>query len=482
MFCSDNRNGCGRPIITLGFPRSKMYVVTSPSLVAACDRRPRIVSFAPYLVQFAKRILLASQPTVDLLSENLLEERGAISLRPETMKAIHESVAPGNNLDKMTSDFLKEFVKFLDSDVGVHNEDGVSLFSWIRRWFTMASTDAIYGLMNPMRESEVFDAFWYVNPASSIIAFITSQLIQMPRAVDKDFAYLGLMVFTEYVAPKGSKGRRVFFDAFEKYYAGGGLHTASRLIKARYEVNRKHGVSCRDIAQFELAICTAVLVNTIPSIFWTIWHVFSDPILLAQLRCGIEAEVLEQTEGYTEASTTPVNVSNVIEAVPLLESVVKEVLRVQSNTALARYLLKDTIIKDDGGATYLLREGSTLVMPAAPIHLSESVWGPTAQTFDPTRFLKLKEKGQRVVSSAWRAFGGGNALCPGRQFAMRELSIILIAFVLRYDLQPLDGTWNKPEMKHHISTSIPTPIQDIRVKISRRKDVRNIKWSFIWES
>jgi len=304
----------------------------------------------------------------------------------------------------------------------------------------------------------------------------------MHRAVDKDFALLGLMVFTDHVAPQGSKGRRVFFDSFRKYYDEGGLATASHLIKSRHQVNSKYGVSNRDIAQFDLGVCTALLVNTIPAIFWTLWHVVSNPSLLAELRQGIEDAVSQQANGHAEASKMTVNLPRVMEAFPLLESLVKEVLRVQSSNASARALLKDTLIQDGGGTTYLLKEGSSLVIPAAPVHYSEAVWGPTAHTFDPARFVKLKQEGRRVASSAWRTFGGGNALCPGRHFALHEIMSILIVMVLKYDFEPLDGAWKKPGTKHHISTSILTPIEDVRVRILPRKDARNIEWNFVWES
>lgn len=144
-----------------------MYVVTSPRLVAACDRRVKIVSFAPYVVEFARRMLLASQHTLDLLSENLLEERGVVSLRTESMESIKQSLMPGNNLNVMARAFLKSFVTFLDSDIGVNGEM-ISLFPWLRECITIASTDAVYGLHNPMRDPKIREGFWYVaNPWNS---------------------------------------------------------------------------------------------------------------------------------------------------------------------------------------------------------------------------------------------------------------------------------------------------------------------------
>ena len=64
------------PIYTLRVPRNKIYVVTSPSLVAAVDRHSKTISFAPYVVEFAKRMLLPSAEGLEALQANLSEEDG----------------------------------------------------------------------------------------------------------------------------------------------------------------------------------------------------------------------------------------------------------------------------------------------------------------------------------------------------------------------------------------------------------------------
>ena len=56
------------------------------------------------------------------------------------------------------------------------------------------------------------------------------------------------------VAPKGSRGRKALFQGLRKYYDQNGQESASGLIKARYEVNRKFRMSIDDIAHFDLAV------------------------------------------------------------------------------------------------------------------------------------------------------------------------------------------------------------------------------------
>jgi hypothetical protein len=58
-----------------------------------------MVSLAPYVVDFARRILVTSQHGIDILSEDLLEEKGSVRLRLETLKAIYNSLMPGEGLE-----------------------------------------------------------------------------------------------------------------------------------------------------------------------------------------------------------------------------------------------------------------------------------------------------------------------------------------------------------------------------------------------
>ncbi|KAF2177968.1 cytochrome P450 [Zopfia rhizophila CBS 207.26] len=450
---------CGRPIFTLGLPRGKMYIVISPDLVTACDRRAKIVSFAPYVVAFAKRILAAGQDSIRLLSEDLLEDKGTTTLRPETMKIMHQVMIPGDCLDELMQTVLNDVSRSLDTVITNGNQAVVPMFQWIRSFVGIASTNAIYGSeRNPMKDPAVMDGFW---------------------AVDKDFALLGLEFLPGLIASAGNRGRERFFDAFRKYYATDSLQTASHLIKARYEVNRKHGVSDEDVAHFDLGVCTALLVNTVPAVWWTLYHVFSDEALLVELRRGIEATVSAQSESSEPSSATSIDVPHVIKTFPLLDSFVKEVLRVHSNSMSARFLLQDKVIEDDKGAAYLLKKGSFLAMPSARVHASSAAWGPNASTFDPARFLHLNS--DKVPKSAYRAFGGGHALCPGRHFAMNEIMSILIIMVIKYDVAPLDSGWEIPETRDHISTSVTTPAKDFLVRIQPRKPSQYLEWDFTWE-
>ena len=142
-------------------PWSKIYVVNSPSLVAAVDRQPKTISFAPYLVQFAKRILVPSDAAINILTDDIHGDKGPVGCRPETLKAMHVTLAPGEDLDAATKAFLASISRMLDP-IQTDSKDGtIGLFALTRKLITQASTDAIYGpSKNPFHESAVESGFW----------------------------------------------------------------------------------------------------------------------------------------------------------------------------------------------------------------------------------------------------------------------------------------------------------------------------------
>jgi cytochrome P450 len=250
-------------------------------------------------------------------------------------------------------------------------------------------------------------------------------------------------------------------------------------------VNNKYGVPDHDAKQFDLGLCTALLGSLAPGVGWTLHHLFSDPALLSKLRHDIEAIVIPNSYPNTAATVT-VNIAKLFASVPLLESFVREVLRFESTGTSARFLLDDTVI-GSGECSYLLKKGSFLMIPAAPALRDEALWGPTADRFDPARFLPERQLGQdrKVPASAWRVFGGGHNLCPGRHLALREMLSVMVIVALRCDIEPCDeragDRWRVPEKVSHISAGVLMPVQDIRVRIQPREEMRHISWEFGWD-
>ena len=271
-----------------------------------------------------------------------------------------------------------------------------------------------------------------------------------------------------------------FVDYFENE-----LHEdGSPLVKARYKANKMYNVSLEDVARFESSLTIALLVNTAPATFWTLFDVLSNPTLLLEIRQQLELIIHpcssdDHAQGDREShQTLRISMAQVLKECPLLKSLMEEVLRIRSTNASGRMVMRDTLLNN----RYLLRANSTVLIPSTSVHNDASVWGPTVKQFDPFRFVK-NEDSQTLLQPAYgyRAFGGGAALCPGRFLASMEILSVLTNVVLRFDVTPVDSQgrtiqWQEPASKSHILTSILSPTRDVPVLIKERDEYRGVTW------
>lgn len=77
------------------------------------------------------------------------------------------------------------------------------------------------------------------------------------------------------------------------------------------------------------------------------------------------------------------------------------------------------------------------MMSARTQHSNPDVWGEGVKEFNHMRFVK-KANGTQRTAAAFRGFGGGITLCPGRHFATSEILLLATSLLLRFDLRPVD--------------------------------------------
>ena len=279
-------------------------------------------------------------------------------------------------------------------------------------------------------------------------------------------------VLPSITARKGIAGREIVAKAFAKYYSDDGLMEGSIFAKNRYEVAEKNGVALEDITRLEVAGVIALVANSSPVAFWTIFFIYSTPGLLDEIRREIDAIVVTNNECHE--ITRSLDIKTLKEHCPLLTSTFQETLRYNSIGTSVREVMEDTIL--DG--QWLLKKSAIVQMPSRIIHRDASLWGHDVEEFNPRRFMKDSEAQRSGSSTAkkrpspacFRAFGGGTTLCPGRHFATNEILALTAMFVLRFDMVPLTGTWSMPSTANsNMSIVVVQPDKDFEVELSRRK-------------
>ncbi|KAK7736944.1 hypothetical protein SLS53_006699 [Cytospora paraplurivora] len=341
----------------------------------------------------------------------------------------NKGLNPGPNLDELNA----KAVDILNTSLGKlcarDSPTTVKLFKWTSHEIMLATTNAVYGPRNPFNNAAV-QRFYY-NYEAGLITLITGFLPSV-------FARASL------------KARDVLVKAFLKYFSDSGLEEGSSVYaKNRYEYPSKLGVPIEDVARLEAGGSLGLIGNSMPATFWTLYHAFSDPAILEDCRREVSQAVHEK-DGENH-----LDLSYVKSSCPILVSTMQEAFRTHSMGISAREVMEDHML----GGKYLLKN-------------SPMAWGDDVNDFNHKRFVK--EPGVRKYNPvAFRAFGGGATLCPGRHFASTEILAFASVIMLRFDIKPLsaDG-WNTAAYRE-TNASFRVPNKDIDVQLIPRD---NKKW------
>jgi cytochrome P450 len=212
----------------------------------------------------------------------------------------------------------------------------------------------------------------------------------------------------------------------------GHLESASSIVKGRARVEKEYGMSVDMTARSALSFLFAGVVNTTTTTFWVVLRIFADTRLLAQVR-----QEIHQAFQLSSQRTGPdsLSIGVVKETCPTLSAVFRESLRVGSENFSVRVVKEDTMLAD----RYFLKKGAVVQISGGAIHASSAIWGQDADKFDPDRFLKERSKGDGFHPAAFRGFGGGKTLCPGRDFATNEILMFAAMIIHGVDLVAPEG-------------------------------------------
>jgi cytochrome P450 len=191
-----------------------------------------------------------------------------------------------------------------------------------------------------------------------------------------------------------------------------------------------------------------------------------------------EVEEIIQREGWTKAA---------IDQMSKLDSFIKESQRLHPlsigkpmsdivssqkvnafSVAMQRVAIKDHTFTDGTKVP----SGTTVAVALDGVYLNDNIYAD-ALTFDPFRFVKLKEQdstGRKfdmvTTSNDSLAFGHGRHACPGRYFAACELKLMFAHVVMNYDVK-IENEGVRPKDLWFLTFCVPDP----NAKIFFRKRV-----------
>ncbi|KAF7125612.1 hypothetical protein CNMCM5793_001851 [Aspergillus hiratsukae] len=449
-------------IATLPILGAKMYVIWDTALIQA-GLRARTMSFDAIMLQHAQGLLGLQDRSVGIARDGLLAD----------LMNVTKPLLAGGALTKINLSVLNHAAETLNKILSEGGDafDITDLYDWIQTLGTLATTEALYGAANPMHANRrLVDDVW---------------------SFESGLRTLGLNLFPRVIAGRAYSARERLLDAISPLFSESS-DRLPELTRRRAEVIRSSGIQDpREIARIELALLHGATVNTIPTLFWTVTHVFARPELVARLRTEILPLVsfLPLTnKGGKGEKQAQVSLRDLDTACPLLLSTYREVVRLSNQAMSTRHVMENTFITDSGGREYLLRAGSTVVMPATA-HMEGDVWGINKNDFDPERFLDWEnQKASKDRRLVYMPFGGGRHLCPGRNLAKAEILGFIVMLILSFDMedganleQPIRVLTLEPA---RLGQGVGKPVylrtgDKLPVRLRIRKGLESVNWRFL---
>ncbi|KEY72978.1 hypothetical protein S7711_04651 [Stachybotrys chartarum IBT 7711] len=430
------------PIYTLRMPGSRLYVVNATSRITSVQSEFRKLSFAAIEANIAAHLIGVNEATNKIISADATSDSSCLMSFP---KYVHSALSPGSGLDAMNRRSIEVISDSLEQTVQ-RGSKTLKLFEWVRHELLVASNEGVYGPKNPFRDPAMERAWFAFEP--------------------------GMMMFVLRLMPQVSakesfQAREYMVKVWEDYFEKGFYNQGSELIKTRVRINNDFQISLKETARIEIGGSLAILTNTLPGTFWMIYHIFSDPVVLGEIRDELSKGV------HQYGNTCSIDLSFVKSSCPILLSTFKETMRIHSSSVATRIAMEDYLLDDK----YLLKKGSTIMMPSSVQDTSRPIWGDTVDDFNHRRFLRDSGT-KRINPLAFQGFGGGATPCPGRHFASTEILVFSALMVLRFDLVPLKD-WTRPSTaKSPMVNALSVPDWDIDVEMNpRNRKVWNVSLS-----
>lgn len=287
---------------------------------------------------------------------------------------------------------------------------------------------------------------------------------------------LVLDLFPAITIPKALKGREKVVQALRQFLKDNvnGRDGYAETVRNRLNANAKHACSEDSNARSELGLLSGLLINTVPVTFWMVAHILSSESLHSAIMSEI-SNVVEAGDG-SEAHFRYIDVSAIKESCPILVSTYREVLRVAGAATATLSVEEDTLLDK----RYLLKKGSIVQIPTNSVHADTEVWGSDAGDFNPERFDQSRKSFKKHHPSAFRTFGGGVGLCPGRHLAMDEVTTFTALVLYTFDISPggSAASFQLPQKNTTSLGSIMNPIGSFDVTLSCREGLKGVVWKF----
>ena len=166
---------------------------------------------------------------------------------------------------------------------------------------------------------------------------------------------------------------------------------------------------------------------------WVFYELSRTPQALEAVRTELD-DLLGPDAGPATIRARLVDNPDLVQQMPYINAVIKETLRLHPSAGTARVIPKGSgfhVRMPDGSQQCL--DGLMIYNCQALIHTDPKVYGDTATTFVPERWLAGHDAYQEIPAGAWRPFERGPRSCIGMELVHIEARVIVALAARRYD-------------------------------------------------
>ncbi|KAJ6519296.1 cytochrome P450 [Mycena sanguinolenta] len=236
----------------------------------------------------------------------------------------------------------------------------------------------------------------------------------------------------------------------------------SLLIKSNLSAEPSNRLSDTELLDQLSSFLFAGSDTTALAITWCLHILSHHPEIQSRLRAELLSSPAPDTATSSKrssicsvSSTSSVMQADTIDAMPYLDAVVRETLRVSPPVhGTVRVATADDLIPISSPVVlrngkiiheneYIrIKKGSFVHIPIEGLNMAEDIWGPDARQFNPDRWTSLPA-GATPPSFPGLAnlmsFSFGRASCPGYRFALLEAKVVIATLVTHFVFSPVEG-------------------------------------------
>ncbi|CAF1047307.1 unnamed protein product [Didymodactylos carnosus] len=232
-------------------------------------------------------------------------------------------------------------------------------------------------------------------------------------------------------------------------------HARTVLIQDNY-----NWLSGQDHGALQTTLLWGALGNTIPTVFWCLFHILQNAEALEVIKQEIDEHLpfssLDNDKADSVIEEWTVEKLN---SCVYLESAINETLRFAASTFLTRKCRQETQILLQDGRILNVKPNETVAYFAPITHLDADLFP------DPNKFVFDRFVNKNADNIAgFLPFGSGKSICPGRFFAKNDIKICFAMLLRRYmEFKFIDTEITTAQKRGRVGFGVAPPSLDVKI-------------------